>query len=125
MPVFRVTIAGLIGGYTVRFIGLILLVITVSGCSAMMVGGGNGASTASRTAASSASDSSITAAVRSNLAADAAVSSFGLGVRTDNGKVILSGTVNSYTAYDQAERVTIRTDGVKSIENHIQVEIIE
>lgn len=109
-----------------RTVGLMVLILAVSGCSAMMVGGGHGASTAGgAVASSSASDSSITAAVRSQLAADSAVNSFGLGVRTNSGKVTLSGTVNSYMAYDQAERVTIRTDGVKSVENQIRVEIIE
>ena len=108
-----------------RILILLLLVVSLSGCSAMMVGGGSGASTTGGGASPSAPDSSITAAVRKNLAADAALNSFGLDVRTKNGKVTLSGEVSSYMAYDQAERVTIRTDGVKSIENRIKVEIIK
>lgn len=90
----------------------------------MMVGGGGGSS-ASGTASSGVSDAAITQRVRNNLAADPAVSSFTLGVRTDSGKVTLTGTVSSYMAYDQAERVTMRTDGVKSIDNGIKVNTVE
>ncbi len=105
-----------------RILILSVLLTGLAGCSAMMVGGGSsGAATAS--GSSSMSDASITAAVKNNLAADAAVASFNLGVRTNSGKVVLSGTVDSYVAYDQAERLTIRTTGVKSIDNQIQVEI--
>ena len=109
-----------------RILILSVLLTGLAGCSAMMVGGGSsGAATASGSSSTSSniSDASITAAVKNNLAADAAVASFNLGVRTNSGKVVLSGTVDSYVAYDQAERLTIRTTGVKSIDNQIQVEI--
>ena len=104
-----------------RFFVLLLAIITLAGCSAMMTsGGGSGATAASST--SSASDASVTTAVRNNLAADSAVGPFQLGVRTVNGRVTLSGGVDSYTAYNQAERLTMSTNGVKSIDNQIQVE---
>jgi osmotically-inducible protein OsmY len=110
-----------------RILLLSLLVVGLAACSAMMVsgGGGSASTSASSSTSSSQSDATITAAVKNNLAADAAVNSFNLGVRTSSGKVFLSGTVDSYTAYDHAERLAIRTAGVKSIDNQIQVEIIE
>jgi hyperosmotically inducible protein len=104
-----------------RYFVLLLAIITLAGCSAMMTsGGGSGSAAASST--SSASDASVTSAVRSNLAADSVVGSFQLVVRTANGRVTLSGRVDSYTAYNQAERLTMSTNGVKSIDNQIQVE---
>ena len=109
-----------------RLLLILLTTLVVSGCSAMMVGGGTGGTSASSGSSSSgAADSAVTAAVKSNLAADAAVSSFMIGVRTIGGKVTLTGTVDSYVAYEQAERVAIRSDGVQAIENRIQVKIIE
>jgi osmotically-inducible protein OsmY len=104
-----------------RFFVLLLAIITLAGCSAMMASGGSSGSAAA-SSTSSASDASITAAVRSNLAADSVVGSLQLGVRTVNGQVTLSGRVDSYTAYNQAERLTMSTNGVKSIDNQIQIE---
>lgn len=104
---------------------LFLMMIFVSGCSAMLLGGGSGGpATSSGSASSGISDATITAAVKSDLAADAAVNSFMIGVRSRNGKVVLTGTVDSYVAFEQAERITIRTAGVKAIENRITVEAI-
>ena len=107
-----------------RFFVLLLAIVTLAGCSAMMTSGG-GSSSAAASSTSSASDASITAAVRSNLAADSVVGSFQIGIQTVNGRVTLSGRVDSYTAYNQAERLTMSTNGVKSIDNQIQVETVE
>ena len=104
-----------------RILILILMLASVAGCSAMMASGGSG-SAATTSTASSASDASVAAAVRQNLAADSAVSSFELGVQINNGKATLSGTVDSYSAYEQAERIALRTSGVKAIDNQIKVE---
>lgn len=109
-----------------RNITVVLMALVVSGCSAMMLGGGSGAAPPnSGSKMRATSDSATTAAVKTNLAADAAVNSFMIGVRTNGGKVTLTGTVDSYVAYEQAERIAIRTDGVQSIENRIQVKSIE
>jgi hyperosmotically inducible protein len=104
-----------------RLFVLLLTITVLGGCSAMMTsGGGSSSSTASAT--SSTEDASVTTAVKSRLAADAALDAFVFGVGTANGKVTLTGTVDSYTAYDQAERLTMSTNGVKSIDNRIKVE---
>lgn len=109
-----------------RILNSILMVFVISGCSAMMVGGNSGGTSAnSGSTMRATSDSATTAAVKNNLAADGAVNSFIIGVRTNGGKVTLTGTVDSYVAYEQAERIAIRTDGVQSIENRIQVKNIE
>ena len=103
---------------------LLAIIITLSGCSALMVSGGVNAPSPSRASSPGASDSSITAAVEENFAADASVNSFMLGVRSNSGKVTLTGTVDSYVAYEQAERIATRTPGVKAIENRIKVEAV-
>jgi osmotically-inducible protein OsmY len=52
---------------------------------------------------------------------DSVVSVFGIGVRTYEGKVTLSGTVSSYVARDVAVTLAKNTDSVKSVENQITV----
>jgi osmotically-inducible protein OsmY len=108
-----------------RVLILVCLLAGLVGCSSMMIGGGSGSASSSTSSGSSSSnsDSSITAAVRGNLTADATVGSYGINVRTTGGRVTLSGDVDSYAAYEQAERLAIRTAGVKSIDNQIKVEI--
>jgi hyperosmotically inducible protein len=104
-----------------RFLVLLLAIVTLAGCSAMMTSGGN-SSSAAASSTSGVPDASITTAVAKNLAADSILAAFVFDVRTVNGKVTLIGTVDSYTAYDQAERLTMSTNGVRSIENRITVE---
>ena len=104
-----------------RFLVLLLAIVTLAGCSAMMTSGGS-SSSAAASSTSGVPDASITTAVAKSLAANSTLAAFVFDVRTVNGKVTLIGTVDSYTAYDQAERLTMSTNGVRSIENRIQVE---
>ncbi len=46
---------------------------------------------------------------------------FDFGVAASNGRVILSGIVDSYAAREQAEKLAIGTAGVTSVENRITV----
>lgn len=109
-----------------RILVLLLMIIALSGCTALVVGGGtSGGYQGTGDARSSSvvtSDSAITAAIKNKLATDAAVGSFMVGVRTSAGKVTLTGTVGNYAAREQAERITIGTDGVKAVENRINVQ---
>ena len=108
-----------------RIVVLLSVISITSACSALMVSGGASGSTRSGASAAEMSDSAVTVAVRNNIVADASISSFIIGVRTNAGKVTLTGTVDSYVAFDQAERIAIRTAGVKAIENRIVVEVIQ
>ncbi len=49
------------------------------------------------------------------------MSVFGIGVRTYEGTVTLTGTVGSYIARDQAETIAKGTKGVKAVNNLIEV----
>jgi len=101
-------------------------VLLLSGCTAMMVGGGaNGGYQErkdERNAGAAAADTAITTKIKSKYATDSVVSVFSIGVRTWQGTVTLSGNVGSYIARDQAESIAKGTAGVRAVNNHIVVE---
>ncbi len=109
-----------------RILILIATLLTLSGCTALMVGGaadgGYRPSRDERPASAAVSDSAITTKIKSKYAVDSVVSVFNVGVRTYGGKVTLSGTVGSYAARERAEKLAIETDGVKAVDNQIKVE---
>lgn len=103
---------------------LLPLVLLLSGCTAMLLGGGNGGSQAAageRTTAEIAADSATTAAVRDRLDADATLERYGLGVETREGRVTLSGAVDTYSARSRAASLARQVDGVASVNNRIKV----
>lgn len=103
-----------------------ITILALTGCTAMMVGGaavgGYQLGKDERAPSVVASDSAITTKIKGKYAADSVVSVFGIGVRTWEGTVTLSGTVGSYIARDQAESIAKGTGGVKAVNNHIVVE---
>ena len=108
-----------------RILGILISVLTLCGCTSMMVGGNGGGyqpPREERGAGAVASDSAITTKIKSKYAADSVVSVFDIGVRTWNGTVTLSGAVGSYVARDQAELLAKSTGGVKAVNNYIIVE---
>lgn len=69
-------------------------------------------------------DSVITTKIKTKLAADHPDSMMHIQVDTDKNSVVwLSGTANSQTAVDQAVAVARSTEGVRSIKNHIRIEM--
>jgi hyperosmotically inducible protein len=107
--------------------GLILLtVLLLSGCTALVVGGAAvGAyqlGKDEREPAVVASDSAITTMIKGQYIADSVVSVFGIGVRTYEGTVTLTGTVGSFVARDQAGYIAKSTKGVVIVNNQIVVE---
>jgi osmotically-inducible protein OsmY len=72
-------------------------------------------------AAGSAGDDTITANVKSRLAANSSTSAAQIGVETKNGFVTLTGIVPTATEKETAERVAKNTEGVKSVTNIIVV----
>ena len=108
-----------------RYLVLLVMMLALSGCTAVLVGG---ASTAAYQVGKDerepnviAVDAEITSKIKSKLDVDSVVSVFGIGVRTYEGKVTLSGTVSSYVARDVAVTLAKNTGGVTSVENQITV----
>ena len=108
-----------------RYVVLVAMIFVLSGCTALLVGG---AATAAyqvgkdeRKPEVIASDSAITTKIKSKYAVDSVVSVFGIGVRTYEGEVTLSGTVSSDVARDVAVTLARDTGGVKSVANQIVV----
>ena len=108
-----------------RYLVLVAMIFALSGCTALVVGG---AATAAyqvgkdeRAPEVIASDSAITTKIKSKYAVDSVVSVFGIGVRTYEGEVTLSGTVSSDVARDVAVTLAKDTGGVKSVANQIVV----
>ena len=67
-------------------------------------------------------DSTVTAKVKTKLAADTQTSAIKIGVDTAAGVVTLSGTVPTDTEKKKAEELAKNTDGVKRIVNKISVD---
>ena len=66
-------------------------------------------------------DSVITTKVKSSLLAEKGIDSTDISVKTDNGRVLLSGFVKSSNQRHRAEQIARDTSGVKSVNNHIEV----
>lgn len=110
-------------GVTPRLL-LVLMVAApaLGGCTAMLVGDGQGSGTGERPAASrSASDGEISAAVRSRLRSDTSVESGAIDVVTAGGRVTLNGVVSSFGERDKAGRLAASVPGVVSVENRLAV----
>jgi Flp pilus assembly secretin CpaC len=101
------------------------LVMTLSGCTAMLLGGGNSDGTRlgsdGQSSQSSARDSAITSTVRNRLSDDAVLGRYDLGVETVNGRVVLHGTVDSYEARERAARLAGAVEGVQRVDSRITV----
>jgi len=108
-------------------IGITLLaLVLLSGCTALVIGGaavgGYQLGKDERAPSVVASDSAITTKIKSKYVADSTVSVFGIGVRTYEGTVTLTGTVSSFVARDQAGSIAKSTNGVAVVNNQIVVE---
>ncbi len=106
-----------------RFWTILLALLLLSGCTALVVGGGTtGGYQDARKPEVVASDSAITTEIKGKYGADSTVSMFNIGVRTHNGIVTLTGTVANYVARDQAGRIAKASTGVTVVNNQIVVE---
>lgn len=94
----------------------------LGGCTAMLIGDGQGGAQGERQAASaSRSDAEISATVRSRLLSDTSVEAGGIAVATAGGRVTLSGTVTTFGERDKAARLAASVPGVVSVENRLAV----
>lgn len=101
-------------------IALILsLLLSLAGCTSLMLGGGQGSS--SPAAGRAVDDRAIASAVYRALEDDLLTSGAGLSVDSRAARVTLRGTVSSYAARARAETLARNTPGVSTVENQIRV----
>ena len=109
-----------------RILILLMAILTLWGCSALMVGGSGAASYPagrdSRPPEVVSADSAISTSIRSKYAADPVLGKSDVRVWTYEGRVTLSGTVGSDKARDVAGSIARDTSGVKSVSNQIRVQ---
>jgi hyperosmotically inducible protein len=109
-----------------RTLIFLISLFTLSGCTALVVGGagvvGYQLGKDDRPASVVTSDSAITTQIKGKYAADDVVSVFNISVRTYEGTVTLSGTVGSILARDRAESLAKGTNGVVVVNNQIIIE---
>jgi osmotically-inducible protein OsmY len=73
--------------------------------------------------ADATADARITAAIKSKLATESALSVFSIHVETTDGLVTLSGTVNSHDQIGRAVQIALDTDGVVKVVSTLQVKV--
>jgi len=109
----------------VRISVIFLAMLVLTGCTALVMGGGAvGGDQHGRDGRPSSvvsSDAAITSRIKAKYGADSMVSVFSIGVRTYEGRVTLSGTVSSFVARNQAMDLAKSTTGVKTVTNQIVV----
>jgi hyperosmotically inducible protein len=66
-------------------------------------------------------DAAVTAKVKANLVADPEVAALHIDVDTIDGRVTLSGKVSTQSEKAEAEKLAARTEGVKQVDNRIQI----
>ena len=90
-----------------------MLLLSFAGCQAMT----------GKTAGRNIDDAAITASVKSTLVADKAANLTRIDVDTDNGVVSLNGVVDSAQQKGRAEELTRRVDGVRGVNNNLQISL--
>ena len=109
-----------------RVLVLLIFVITSSGCSSLMLGGGSASGSSAEvkqtTKSTEAADVAISSRVKQKFAADTELSKHAINVSTTAGMVKLSGSVSAYTVRESAEKLAMASDGVKAVDNQITVE---
>ena len=113
-----------------RFSMALVMILGLSGCTALMVGGGaaGGGYQTSKDERSElliGADAALSTSIMRQYAAQTSLSTFNIGVRTTMRLVTLSGTVDSYAARELAEKLAIDTNGVKAVDNQIRVRATE
>ena len=89
----------------------ILIVVSLSGCSAMT----------GKTAGRNVDDATVTAAVKSQLVMDKTANLTRIDVDTNNGVVYLNGTVDSSEQKARAAELARRVKGVSKVVNNLQL----
>ena len=102
-----------------------ILVLGLSGCTAMLLGGGNSDGTRlggdNRSTSQVSTDRAITSAVRNRLLDDSVLAQYDLRIETVNRRVILHGTVGSYEARERAIRLAGAVEGVERVDSRLRI----
>ncbi len=95
----------------------------MSACTGMLLSGGSGGerSTSSPRTTQSSIDSTISGVLRQQYSADAEISRYGIGIRSQGGRVTLTGTVGSYDVRDQVVDIARNTHGVVAVDSRLVV----
>lgn len=109
-----------------RFALVLLLAAALlsSGCVALIAGGAGKPGSypaASRSEAQATADATATSLIRTEFARDRYLKSQQISVSTYNGVVTLTGSVPGYAARSQAETIAAGIQGVRSVNNELQV----
>lgn len=88
-----------------------ILVFALTGCQAMT----------GKSAGRNVDDAAITASIKSTLVADKVANLTRIDVDTNNGVVSLNGVVNSAQQKSRAEELARRVDGVRGVNNNLQI----
>ena len=95
-----------------KYLGVVLIaVLLMASCQA----------TTGRTAGRNVDDAALTASVNAALVADKPSNFTRIDVDTTNGVVALNGTVETAEQRARAEQLARRVDGVKRVQNNLQV----
>ena len=96
-----------------------------SGCAALLIGGaaagGYAVGKDERPVGQIVDDGTLTASIKSKFIADKYVPAATIDVDTYEGRVTLNGTVKSYVARSQAEKLARETKGVRDVVNNLEV----
>jgi osmotically-inducible protein OsmY len=112
------------GRFTMRTLCLLVISAMLCGCTSMLLGNTTSReapATTSSGSTMSAADSAISGEIRRKLSADPDLRKYTIGIRTQNGRVTLSGTVRGYELRDRAVSLARDTDGVRTVDNRIVV----
>ena len=112
------------GHFTMRTLWLLLVAIALSGCTSMLLGNTSSRESTTRSSTTSTNnqaDTAISGEIRRKLGADASLRDYAIGIRSQSGRVTLSGTVGSYEHRDRAVSIARDTGGVRSVDNRIIV----
>ena len=104
-----------------RVIALLMAGILLGGCTSMMLSGGGVTRSAGTETSQDTSDKGISAEIRNRYRRAPDIDVFNVNVRTVDGKVTLSGMVDSYEARDEAYRLARQVAGVHTVVNQIRV----
>ncbi len=102
-------------------VALVMASVLLGGCTSMMLSGGGVTRSAGSETSQDTSDKGISAEIRTLYRRAPEIDVFNVDVRTVDGKVTLSGMVDSYEARNEAYRLARQVAGVHTVVNQIRV----
>jgi osmotically-inducible protein OsmY len=107
-----------------RLLAIVLVLVGLQGCSSMLLGNNSSDDSApgsGQASSQSSADIAIAGSVREQYSADADISKYVIGVRSNSGRVTLTGTVGSYNVRDRVVDIAHNTHGVVSVDSRVVV----